>query len=678
MSDGWSAAAQSLGRMGGTLVESALTINEIDARQKSDAAELEIASRIEAFKRGLLSDPDHGTPGQQDGYMAKWKDEVAGIDEMIQGIDNPLARRAVQSSFSRIAANQTTAVYSLQHQAWGKATVAQRLDMIRQRAETSGLPVQDQLNLAAEDLDFLVGSNLLDRYERDKQLSDWSQVIMERDLSARAKAAYALGGLPAAKKLLLDDSEIYTAGGSPYRASDTVKASAVATIEALDAIVNDEADADMETAWARMVAAERYGTNPQGPILTVDYVQGWRTKDGYAPDAKTKEYWIARLESFSNGKDSGSGTAAAQTAKLWIGQAEKVVGALRRTKGGVLAADAAVQVVNPVTGKLIARGINRDVLSALGKNPEFVQAMDASGAWNEWNALLDSLDKPMGAGETLRKEIEKKLEGKPGKAALLAEFDAYVSGAGAEASPEKLQAFVNEKITGKAYDVQVGQLFDGSWTGNRYKDGVDLFAQDLMDGRFADLVVRDETGRGKITNPLYAPAYNRALADVQSGLARLGIPTTAPAILDGGNPWFVGNPKDVKDAPKERQATDAEKRALRGDPEAAGAVPLGQPAGVAYSLVPVTNNRDARYFRDLTYQDGYHARQVYEVVQGKGLWVDVVPAATGKGGYWTYADPAIIEQLMKGQQGPAYQGYLDAAGRAGAGQSEFIRSLQKK
>lgn len=659
MPDGWSAAAQALSRMGESIADTSSAFLKIDARQKADAAELEIAGRIEAFKRSLLSDPNHGTPGQQDGYMKRWQDEVSAIDQMIQEIDNPLARRAVQDTFGRLKASQTTAIYGLQFEQWGKGVVAQRGEMIRQRAETSGLPVQQLLEETAADLDFLVGSNLIDRATRDKELASWSQVIMEKDVTDRAKAAYAAGGLSEAKKAILSDEATYTAGGSPFRASDEVKQRATLAIERLDEIVNDEADTDMQAAWSRMVAAERYGTAPNGPILTVDFVQNWTTKEGLSPSAKTKEYWINRLSSFSNGKETGTGTKASDLADLWMGQAEKMAGALRRAKGGVLAADAAVSVVDPVTGKVIARGVNRDVLDALAKNPDFVAAMDASGKWDKWNALLDSLNKPAGAVDTIRDNLKKELAGKPGEAALLAEFDAFANGAGSSLVPEKLEAWVKEKITGKAYNVKLGQLVFGSFTGNRYKDGVDLFAQDIMDGKFDGLVVRDSQGRGKITNPLFAEAYNGALAEIQGGLARLGIQVGAPAISDSAAPWFEGKVADAKDLPKTRPATQAERTASpmsRYSSVPLADVLLKDPASIAYTLVPVTDKRDARILRDVAYPDGYHVRQTLETDGKTSRWVDVVPALTGKGGYWVYADPEVMDEIKKAQAKPEYFG----------------------
>jgi len=650
MADGWSAAAQALGRMGEVLQNSAFTLNELDAKQKADAAELQIASRIEAFKRGLLSDPDCGTPGQNDGYMAKWQDEVAGINEMIQGIDNPLARKAVQNSFGQLSATQTSAVYQLQYDKWGENARAQRLDMIRTMVETSGMPVDQLLDSTAENLDFLVGANLMDRYDRDKLMAEWSQIITERDLTARAKQAYTAGGLPAAQKLILDDDAIYTAGGTPYRAGDATKSAALKALEDLDTVVNAEANTDFEAAWARMVSAERYGTAPGGPVLSVSYIQNFTTKDGLAPGAKLKEYWLGRLESYYNGKDTGSGTSAAASARLWLGQAEKVVGALRRTKGGVLAGSAGVSVVNPMTGKVITSGVDRSVLDALGKDPEFVRAMDAAGTWNDWNTLLDSIDKPMGAGDTEFDRAKKALEGKPLGSQLLEELRSALNGPLANSTPDQIRAFVDEKILGKAYDVKIGQLFDSSWTGNRYKDGVDLFARDLVDGMFDGLVIRDEQGRGKITNPLYAPAYNKAIAEVQGGLAQLGIKTTAPAITDTGAPWFEGSVRDLKDAPATRPPTKDEQELARRDRSAPKTFPIGAPQSVAYSLVPVTADRDARYLRDIVYAGNYHVLQTYEVIDGKGQWVDVFQAATGKGGYYQYRDMGMAEKVRKAGQ----------------------------
>lgn len=736
---------QALQGFGQTLVQSALTLNEIDAKQQADQAELAIAGQIEEFKRSLLSDPNHGTPGQNDGYMKRWNDKIAEIrSSTLSKVTNPLAQRQISNSLESMAQSQASSIYSLQYQAWGKDTVAGRQQMIKQRAETSGLGVQEQLDLAAQDLDFCVQANLIDKATRDEQMANWSQVIMRKSLVDQAKAAYKGGGTAAAQKLILGDATAYVPSkateayhaalssiqgkadtevrdaqaeynaavqeiadaraekaqtqampGSmeqeaaeeldlakqeqaaaakrdarvqaallgqkgesdaalasykqeqtewgPYIAGDKVKAAAIQDIADLDAVVEAEAGADFEAAWANSVGYVRGGAKP-GAVLSVDMIQNYKTADGFSPSAKTKEYWIARLASLSNGKATGDGSEQARIAKLYLGQAEKIAGALSQAKNGVLSNNAAVAAYSP-SGKLIVQGVNRDVLVALGKDKGFCAAMDAAGTWGDFYKLLDSVDHPSGdtTGQAAVAYLKKRLEGKPGLTAALAGLAEYQKGAGQSASIAQVQEFIDKKLLGPAYKVAVEQLFDVAWTGNQYNGSIDQFARDCQDGQFSDLVVVDAQGRGAITNPNYAPNYNRAMGQIQAALQRQGL-KTEPLVTGDGTPAFIGRAKDLKDVDLPAVnigLTPAEKRAGK----------KATPTDVVYMVSPVSQNRDARIIRDLTYGDNFHALQSYEIIGGKGQWIDVYLQQGGKGGYYQYKNPEDFSKMLENQGG---------------------------
>ena len=699
--------------------------------------------------------------------MKRWNDEIADIrSSTLAGITNPLAQRQVTNSLESMAQSQASAIYSLQYQSWGKDTIAGRQQMIKQRAETSGLGVQEQLDLAAQDLDFLVNTNLMDKGTRDEQMASWSQVIMRKSLVDQAKDAYKTGGTAAAQKLILGDTTNYVPAkateayhatltgiqgkadaevqaaqaeynaeakeiedyraekaqaqampGSvdqeaaeeldlakqqeaaaakrdariqaallgqkgesdqalasykqeqtewgPYIAGDKVKAAAIQDIADLDAIVEDQANTEFQAAWANAVGYVRGGSK-SGQVLSVDYIQNYKTPDGFAPSAKVKEYWISRLASMSNGKGTGDGTESSRIAKLYLGQAEKIAGALKQAKNGVLPNNAAVAAYSP-SGKLLVQGVNRDVLVALGKDKGFAAAMDAAGTWGDFYKLLDSVDHPSGddTGNAMVSYLKEKLKGKPGLTQALASLAEYEKGAGQSASIQQKQEFIDKKILGAAYKVSVDKLFDSSWTGQAYNDPIDRFANDCQDGEFADIVVVDAQGRGAITNPNYAPNYNRAAGQVQGALSRLGYKTDM-LVMDNGQPAFMGEPKDIKDVdlpPVNVGLTPAEKRAGK----------KATPEAVAYMLAPVTQNRDARLIRDLTYGDNFHVLQSYEVFNGKGQWVDVYLQQHGKGGYYQHKDPADFDKMS--EKPVETYGLNNPEGATTEGVNDFIDGL---
>jgi hypothetical protein len=232
MSDAVRALTQQMDQAGNAMVGFATTVNQIEAKREFDAAQLQVAGQIEAFKESLWKDPDHGVPGQDDGYIKKWNDFLNGNGRENQGltgtslaaVKNPLAREQLSNFIKDTAISQRGEVARIQFQGWAKDTVASADKNVTEMINSGALGSADEiLAYAADQYGHLKASNLIDESQYSTAMNETAQLAIRKDLLNRVKTEYREKGLGAAEIALSNDSKAYSAGGLKFVASDKVK-----------------------------------------------------------------------------------------------------------------------------------------------------------------------------------------------------------------------------------------------------------------------------------------------------------------------------------------------------------------------------------------------------------------------------------------------------------------------
>ena len=168
MSAGGKALAQAVGQFGQSFKEMGETIYKVEADNEFRNQSLSIADSIEKFNADLRTDPDHGTPGEPDGYMKKWDDFKKSIDARIQQVKNPLAKKNLEAYVTQASTSQYGKVYELQYAGWSNSMVADAKRRIQLIIANEGVQTQFKLDAMSEELDGLRRYNILSPQEIDE------------------------------------------------------------------------------------------------------------------------------------------------------------------------------------------------------------------------------------------------------------------------------------------------------------------------------------------------------------------------------------------------------------------------------------------------------------------------------------------------------------------------------
>lgn len=306
MSDAWSAVAGSLQRFGGAVGEYGETIIKMDAAAKRDAAQVAIIKQIEDFKRGLITDPDYGTPevvtGERAGYMKKFDALMDQAARSAEGIDNHVARQEVQSFLERTKASQESAVAQLQFQKWGQNTLASRMQAIREYNDASTDSPDAKIAHTYASLTDLLQYNVIGQDQATEILAGETQQIMRNTLLEQAKEAYKEGNLPAAMAVIAANTTTVSTPVGNFGASDAIKKLAQADLAQYHAVVQEQENSRMIDAYSNSMNFYLGRGDAQKPVLTIDMIM----KSDL--DAAGKEHWVDKLRTLDNYMTSGAGS----------------------------------------------------------------------------------------------------------------------------------------------------------------------------------------------------------------------------------------------------------------------------------------------------------------------------------------------------------------------------------
>lgn len=471
MSDALAALGRSLQQVGGSIQNLGSTVYRVDAKRKFEDESIAIATEIEDFKQALWTDPDAGTPGSRDGYVKKWDEFKKGIEQRMQKVDNPLARQELEQYWAQTSLQQESAVEQLQFKKWAADTVAATGKRITTRIETGAFGVQDQLDLAAEDLRYLKDNNLISASEYETMMAESSQQIILKDLRTNAEATYNEKGLAAAQQYIAKASETYDAGGGKYTAGDAVKKMALADLQLFHETIQYEEDERMQTAFANFYLLNE-GQKAEGPMLTATLIQDSRL------DTPRKQYWLSQLDGMNRIQ---GGSASAESKAIEVENYLTEIAYALMAGRGEIAGQAKITVAG-ADGKPVYYPVTREGYEALKAEYRGILYSRAGAA-----ARFGGLEKDMGSMDAGALKdafdiIEKGL--KVGAQRL--EAQAYlrlVYKDNPNMSPQDIAALATREVAQKKYTTQLTSRFE--WGQKLMADSDDRLVFDLWDNQFA-------------------------------------------------------------------------------------------------------------------------------------------------------------------------------------------------
>jgi len=360
------------------------TIYVADADRKYNEEALAIAQDIDAFTKGLYTDPDHGVPGStvtdEAGYMGKWDEFSKQIQERVDKVANPLAKKNLGEYWGQAALEQKSRVFDVQYKSWASDTVSAEERIILETIRTGGARGQDAFEFAERRLTTLRDRNLISDEELQTRMASLSQVIIRKGLTDEAKAIHAEKGLAAALKFIADDVLEYTGAMRTFMAGDEVKALVESDIKAYHALEQDEIDSEVEKMWSYYTLSEdaKKGITP----LTHDIIEDTKL------DQDRKVYWHDRLFGFERG-DKGSQTDLS-IARNIIGTLEYMKYA--RQSAGATGSTPFVKFFNPVTGKYSTHEASPEGAEKMVQ--DYAAALAGAGQMGQATGILMDIKNP--------------------------------------------------------------------------------------------------------------------------------------------------------------------------------------------------------------------------------------------------------------------------------------------
>jgi hypothetical protein len=630
MADGKSAVAQGLRQFGNSLQHLGQTIYTVDARNQADLAMARLAGTIQDWETDRLADPDYGeitidpatgAPIFKGGYTEKWeKTEMEIKQNLIGGIQNPLARQEVERYFNQAATRERGVVQKMQFDKWGAALETAKIRLIADADDKTHDPdptknVQAKLDYAKAQIDELTKANLWSPEIARKALEGHAQSVIGKDLTARAKEALRTGDLAAAEILIGDDRTTYMSGADTFKAGDQVKAEALSDVRLFYNAKQKEAETG---AQAEFYA---YRTRNPGRVseetlldakdqkATREKFQAWATKDGYILDSDRRQYWEDRLEAYDNGRATGGGTKAEAMADYWDNKLEQMAGALILGRG-----NAQITYIDPNSDPekptTITIPVTVAAYEALRNHVAVLDAFDTKpGAYAKANARDQRVYNPEKGAFPVTESMEaawnKWVTGKPNEAALREEYEALKK---ANLNTGKLneagfQELVDKLLKKPEAERKLGKLI--GWDPRTIND-YDAFIGQRFDGNYADVFRKSGPGEGdrwdgSVKNPNFAWMMP-TLEQEEKDLEKLGVNIGKPWIDSKGRAWYSGKASEIKDPPK------------------AGAL------SVSYSVFPFAEGKEraATRFRDIVYKNNDHRKQMLINDGTKDVWMDVL------------------------------------------------------
>lgn len=214
MSGSGRALAQAINQFGQSFQQMGETIYKVEADNEFRNQSLAIADGIEKFNTSLLTDPDHGTPGANEGYMKKWEDYKKSIDTQIQQVKNPLAKKSLEGYVTQVATKQHEAIYSMQFDRWSQQMVVDGEKRISAIMAQAGMPVEVKMFAVTEELDSLQAKNLIQPGKRAEIQTKYLKQIASDEFIKKTQSIIMTSGSAAAREYIL------TAGFESYKIGD--------------------------------------------------------------------------------------------------------------------------------------------------------------------------------------------------------------------------------------------------------------------------------------------------------------------------------------------------------------------------------------------------------------------------------------------------------------------------
>ena len=244
MSAGGKALAESLGQFGGSVQELGKSLFSIEADNIYRVQSLNILNKIKNFNATLDTDPDHGTPGQNDGYMKKWNEYELSLRKDISQIPNPLAKKNLESFLGEASVKQQENVQAKQLEGWHttqKTYLAQELDTLK---ADNTLTTDQKLEAVTGAINDYKQKTIIDDAEGYNLSKAYTQDIIKDDYVKGALSAYSSGGFAAYKQYVKDNSPVSrTVNGINYSIDS-------GTIETANSAVRILAQPDTEAGLA--------------------------------------------------------------------------------------------------------------------------------------------------------------------------------------------------------------------------------------------------------------------------------------------------------------------------------------------------------------------------------------------------------------------------------------------
>lgn len=195
-----------------------------DAENEASDAQFKIATKIEQFKQGLLTNPETGSPisGTRDGYMEQWDKLVAELNASVSKLKNPIAQNKTKQYISSVLPEQETAVKKFQVTKWGETVVGKTDQRVNSMIGIAATP-QDALTYAGEQYKPLLDAGVLVPDTYALRLSGAAKMTMANDLFAKAKAEYEAKGAPAVSTFLATFNETVAHDGMTFSYDDVKK-----------------------------------------------------------------------------------------------------------------------------------------------------------------------------------------------------------------------------------------------------------------------------------------------------------------------------------------------------------------------------------------------------------------------------------------------------------------------
>jgi hypothetical protein len=554
---------EGLSRVGSAMGNAAISIYDADARRQTSDSMILLAEQTEAWKRSLIGDPDYGAPTGMDGsagdsakssgWMKKWEDQQAVIEmNVIEGITNPKAKKAVQAQWRDMVASQTTAVQRLQFDRWS-VDMTDKTVAYAQKIVDQGMPVEDAVRVASTEFDVLVGAGIWNATDREKAISAMVQTGASNELYNAYKEIAKTKGKEAAELAVAESSKSYTVNGVAHTVGAAAKESALKRGAAFDTAFQGE----MMKGFQDQYEAARMKGEDGGKFRTALIGQVYKSGLNLA----NTDYWERKL-SFDADKEANKGAAHLDGLKKEWGVIASGLGSHISSMSGTSGTLGSFVYYVPGTGEEKSVVLDKPGLDAFLKTMgpylqneliplrEKIEKMFAAvasppNAWDDLNARVAEGVKGTGKWKISSADAQR----------MYSWIESAQAGGGSTWDREKIEA----EFTRTQVDTMWQKTIDETMLAKTYATNLSALVQAANTGKLATSVF--SRAGGTLPQGMLAPVMERLLA--VTGTAIKGIPgyedvaSMAPSYV-GGKPGF------------QRQVPDA-------DPTVQGAKRMGLP-----------------------------------------------------------------------------------------------------